>query len=173
MPWLPKDLSGLTFGRFTVVEFAGIVNRHARWKCVCTCGREKIIFGSNLPVQMKLCDCLGREERRRPHPKGPHRGLRHSQATTPEYKAFYNARRRCENQKVASFKYYGARGIEFRFESFEQFIAEIGTRPTPKHSLDRIDNNGHYERGNVKWSTHQEQMLNRQTPFRPRHKKTL
>lgn len=44
-----------------------------------------------------------------------------------------------------------ARGIEFRFESFDEFFAEVGRRPTPKHSLDRIKNNGHYEKGNVHW----------------------
>jgi hypothetical protein len=66
---------------------------------------------------------------------------------------------------------YGGRGIEFNFTSLEQFALELGERPTTKHSLDRLDNDGHYEPGNIKWSTWQEQILNqrKRTPARMAH----
>ncbi len=78
---------------------------------------------------------------------------------TPEYLAFYNAKARCTNPKASEWKHYGGRGIEFRFTSFEQFLAEIGPRP-PGLSLDRKENNGHYEPGNVRWATRSEQIKN-------------
>jgi hypothetical protein len=59
------------------------------------------------------------------------------------------------------YRHYGARGIEFRFADFASFIEVIGPRPSADYSLDRIDNDGHYEPGNVKWSTRHEQVHNR------------
>ena len=79
---------------------------------------------------------------------------------TPEYQALKGARRRCNNQNDRSYKYYGGRGIEVRFRSFDEFLAEIGPRPSPEHTLDRIDNDGHYETGNVRWATRKEQRIN-------------
>jgi len=83
------------------------------------------------------------------------------QQFTPEYNAFYHARSRCRYPQDANFALYGGRGIEFRFDCFDEFMDAVGPRPTPKHSLDRIDNNGHYERGNVRWATQSEQCRNR------------
>jgi hypothetical protein len=72
---------------------------------------------------------------------------------TPEYHAYYNARTRCTNPHVEKYEIYGARGIEFRFASFPEFLAEVGRKPSPQHVLDRIDVDGHYEAGNVRWIT--------------------
>lgn len=80
---------------------------------------------------------------------------------TPEFCAFHNAKNRCENPNNKRFHKYGGRGIEFRFESLEEFVKEVGRRPTPKHSLDRIKNNGHYEKGNVRWATNTTQQNNK------------
>ena len=79
----------------------------------------------------------------------------------PEYLAFRNARRRCTEPSNRGWKYYGGRGIEFRFSSFAEFMEELGDKPSPRHSLDRIDNDGHYERGNVRWATMPDQSRNR------------
>lgn len=79
----------------------------------------------------------------------------------PERHTFSEAQRRCCNPKNKDFDRYGARGIKFRFTSFEQFFAELGPRPSPQHSVDRIDNDGHYEPGNVRWATRSEQQRNR------------
>lgn len=69
-----------------------------------------------------------------------------------EYNLYKAAQRRCRPNS-ADAKYYAARGIEFRFVSFEQWLVELGIRPTAKHTVDRENNNGHYEPGNVRWAT--------------------
>lgn len=71
---------------------------------------------------------------------------------TPEYKSYSHAKSRCTNSNEDAFPHYGGRGIEFRFNSFEEFFSELGPKPEPKHkySVDRIDNDGHYEPGNVR-----------------------
>lgn len=80
---------------------------------------------------------------------------------TPEHDAYLNARRRCTNPKHDKWKDYGGRGIKFLFTSFKQWFAELGPRPSQKHSVDRKDNDGHYQPGNVRWATKEEQMANR------------
>ena len=83
---------------------------------------------------------------------------------TPELAAYCGAIVRCTKPKALRWKHYGGRGIEFRFKSFAEFFAELGPKPKPKHlySLDRFPNNdGHYEKGNVRWATAQEQNSNR------------
>lgn len=85
-----------------------------------------------------------------------------------EYQAWKNARQRCTNSNRPDYKYYGGRGIEFRFSSFETFLSCVGVKPDPSFMLDRIDCNGHYEQGNVRWVPKQISNLNRQ--FRKAHK---
>jgi hypothetical protein len=95
--------------------------------------------------------------------------LKHGMWNTPEYAAYLNARYRCRNPHCSVYQFYGARGIKFLFTSFEQFFAVLGRRPTPEHSLDRINNDGNYEPGNVRWATLKEQHLNRR-PGGPRRR---
>src|SRR5258708_1547249 len=84
--------------------------------------------------------------------------FKHGMSRTPEYTAWDNARNRCStNPKVRYWKDYGGRGIKFLFTNFEQFFKELGPRPSPEHSVDRIENDGHYEPGNVRWATPKEQ----------------
>jgi hypothetical protein len=80
---------------------------------------------------------------------------------TAEYRAYNDAKARCNNLNRANYYGYGGRGIKFLFESFEQFFLEIGKRPTRNHTLDRINNNGHYEPGNIRWASWSEQVKNR------------
>lgn len=87
---------------------------------------------------------------------------------TPEYQAYHNARTRCTNPNSENWPRYGARGIKFLFTSFDQFMDEIGPKPTPDHQLDRRDNDGHYEPGNVRWATPAENTNNRQRIHEPR-----
>ena len=78
-----------------------------------------------------------------------------------EHRAYNNAKQRCTNPKNIKFSIYGARGIEFRFTCFKDFLDLLGNRPTPKHQLDRIDTDGHYEKGNLRWATPKENNRNK------------
>jgi hypothetical protein len=80
--------------------------------------------------------------------------------TTPTYLAWANARNRCTRPNDPSYPNYGGRGIEHRFDSVADLVADIGERPSPELTLDRIDNDGHYEAGNVRWATRSEQSRN-------------
>ncbi len=79
---------------------------------------------------------------------------------SPTYRSYRHAKKRCSVPSDRNYYLYGGRGIEFRFASFQEFLAEVGERPSLDHSIDRINSNGHYEAGNVKWSTRQEQARN-------------
>lgn len=67
---------------------------------------------------------------------------------------------RCVDQDDPAFPWYGARGIEVRYVDFQSFLADVGQRPTAKHSIGRIDNDGHYEPGNCRWETAEQQQNN-------------
>ena len=82
---------------------------------------------------------------------------------TPEQVAWTNMRQRCANKNAKSYSRYGGRGIkvcEAWQGSFKAFLRDMGKKPTPNHSVDRIDNSGDYEPSNCRWATHQEQNLN-------------
>lgn len=91
----------------------------------------------------------------------------HGMRLSPEYASYSSARGRCLNQNdTEHWKNYGGRGIKFLFTSFEDFILHLGFRPSPRHSLDRINNDGHYEPGNVRWATKREQRENQRKRLR-------
>lgn len=88
---------------------------------------------------------------------------RHHKAGTPEHIAWCRLRQRCNNENDKSYSYYGARGISVckRWDEFENFIEDMGNRPTNKHSIDRIDNDGNYEPTNCRWVTKAVQNYNK------------
>lgn len=148
-----KILTGQRFGKLLVIGFGGIdACDLALWHCVCDCGNGITVRGSHLRRGTRnSCDCLH---------KSTH-GTKYR--NTPERDAFSYARSRCNNQNHREYPRYGARGIECRFESFEEFLTELGPRPEGPYSLDRIDNDGHYEKGNVQWATKAQQDINKRT----------
>lgn len=87
----------------------------------------------------------------------------HNQQNSPTYVCWRSMRQRCSNPNVKRYPFYGGRGIKVceRWNSFVNFLADVGERPSPVHSIDRIDNNGHYEPGNVRWAENKTQQRNR------------
>ncbi|MCM5682497.1 hypothetical protein M8A51_23455 [Schlegelella sp. S2-27] len=88
---------------------------------------------------------------------------RHGMNKSPEHRAWVHMKQRCTNPKKREYPHYGGRGIKVCDEwmhSFLAFFNHIGPRPSDRHSLDRIDVNGNYEPGNVRWATQQEQVEN-------------
>lgn len=85
---------------------------------------------------------------------------RRSEERRPEYRAYIAAKKRCTNPNTQDWPLYGGRGIRFLFSSFQEFLAEIGSKPSSQHSIDRIDTDGHYCAGNVRWATAHEQRVN-------------
>jgi hypothetical protein len=149
------DITGLQFHRWSVVGFVG----KARWLCECQCGNTKILLGCYLKSgHSKSCGCLRAETARKLATK--HGGWKRELSG---YSSYENAKERCSNPHNNRYNSYGGRGIEFRFASFKEFHAELGDKPTAKHSLDRLNTDGHYEVGNVRWATAKEQCQNKTT----------
>lgn len=91
--------------------------------------------------------------------------IRHGLRHTPEYYAWNNMLERCRNPRNRKWPTYGGRGIAVcaRWFTFENFLADVGPRPSRAHSIDRKDNDGHYEPGNCRWATSREQNQNLRT----------
>jgi hypothetical protein len=155
------DLVGYRCGKLTVKEMVGRDAKSGQsiWKCLCDCGKETTVIYGHLKGERptKSCGCLLATSLR------SERATRHGMAFTVEWNSYYGAKKRCNPKFIKDWPDYGGRGIEFRFKSFEEFFAEVGPRPEPKflYSLERIENDGHYEKGNVRWATKKQQARNR------------
>jgi hypothetical protein len=116
----------------------------AIWLFQYDCGKTKEIKGTSVTHgQTVSCGCFCAEIHRTVVPQ---KNRKHGKVRSPEYHAYQNARKRCLDPEDRDYRYYGARGILFRFTSFKQFYDEIGDRPTAEHQLDRRNANGDYTR---------------------------
>jgi len=154
------DLTGKVFGRLTVLKRYRKITP-VTWICRCKCGKIKKIRALNLGRSTFSCGCQRNDNIRLSN-------TTHGFSYTPELHAYTGAMGRCRNPRNNSWECYGGRGIEFKFRSFMEFINHVGMKPEPKrlYSLDRINNEGHYEPGNVRWATRSEQMRNRRMTYR-------
>lgn len=161
MPVPGPDLTGKTFHRLRVLGKGGVKNNNREWLCICECGQRHSAPASALTHgRIKSCGCLNAELRAA---RNTVHGLT-PRGTFPDgYWVWQAMLRRCDSEKNADFKSYGGRGIsvcERWRNSFTDFIADMGPKPTPKHSLDRKDNDGNYGPSNCRWATAREQRMN-------------
>lgn len=158
------NLTGQTFGRFTVLDAAKrpgkATGRH--WRCRCECGNERIVSGYRLAHSVVVsCGCYraqntGELRRKHGHTIG---------GNSPTYESWRGMIDRCQSPSHEAYARYGGRGIKVceRWLDFANFLADMGARPAGLE-LDRKNNDGNYELSNCRWATRIEQM---------RHKKGL
>jgi hypothetical protein len=147
------------FGMLVVVRRHGSVGKRPTWLCRCDCGREVVVFGVKLRRGQKKSCGVGHRFK-----------WKVLEVSKIERRCYHQMLQRCYNPKNSAWHNYGGRGIRvcrsWRL-SFNQFLADVGPRPSLKHSIDRYpDVDGDYEPSNVRWATASEQARNKRVTVR-------
>lgn len=154
------DITGRRYGLLVALRRVERDTALSYWECHCDCGATTVVRLATLRNgATKSCGCF------KSSPEGRKLWVKHGLIHTREYTIWMLMRQRCRNPKSTPYRYYGARGITVcdEWESFERFLSDMGTAPTPQHSLDRRDTAGNYCKDNCRWATKIEQARNTRT----------
>lgn len=167
-------LTGKRFGRLTVGRIADVDRQgRTRWYCRCSCGNRRVVVGGHLNYgATKSCGCLMRERTSRANTTHGHRRFSLKNHQSIEYTCWTTMIQRCTNPGTKNWKNYGGRGISVcrRWRSsFCNFLADMGLKPNPALSIDRINNDKGYYPSNCRWATRSVQCKNQ----RPRKRRAI
>lgn len=160
---LIPNLTGQRFGRWTVLDLADRVGGRTAYHCVCQCGGRRVVVGKDLwNGHSKSCGCLNSEVAAA---RARARNKTHGRHGSDTYKTWLAMIARCTRPCVNDYARYGGAGIVVcsRWRAFENFLADMGERPSPRHTIDRIDGTKGYEPGNCQWATMEEQQNNKRS----------
>lgn len=160
------DIAGQQFGRLTALEPVWD-NKRTRWKCRCECGVVKLYDTGNLRSgSTTSCGCYRKEvsvKTMRTYRQAPKHGNARRGPKPRSYTTWCGMKARCTNPNNVSYHRYGGRGVtvcERWMNSYVAFLEDLG-EPESHQTLDRIDPDGHYEPGNVRWATSVQQARNK------------
>lgn len=154
------DLTGQTFGRLTVIKevephIQPSGEKKIKWFCECSCGKETLVTtGSLRSGDTKSCGCLREENANRGH----------NMSKSAEHNTWISIKTRCYNRNSKDYIDYGGRGIKVCdrwLESFENFLEDMGSRPSDDHSIERVNISGDYSPKNCIWIENKKQARNK------------